>query len=116
MRSLVLSPLVFVVLGCQSEPTKRVYEYHPSEPRPIFISDPKRLVQWIDVPDTGGGIVIDGPEVSPGSYSGGFIYTKGGTIGFADGSTERFAQIKLSYDGRGGHYVQTDPSILDGYK
>jgi hypothetical protein len=98
-------------VGCSSRisgPVRRVYEFSASSPRPVFTANPAKLVQWIDVPEKGGGIVGDGP-----GGSGSFTYTSGGTVGFADGSSEHFSRLALSYDGAGGESIATDLSAPD---
>ena len=100
--------LIFFASRCQSEPMRRVYDYSPSSSRPIFLADPTRRIQRIDVRESGGVTVFDGPTDSTGATSGSTAYENGGTIEFADGSSEHFAKIEWGYDGTGGSWVHTD--------
>lgn len=67
----------------------RAYEAKPGSTA-IFGPDPSRAIAWVDLDESGGLGVGDGPD---GSWT--TDCPKGGIVGFTDGSTAGFPHIKI---------------------
>ena len=72
----------------------RAYEAKPGSTA-TFTADPSRAIAWVDLDESGGLGVGDGPD---GSWS--TDCPRGGIVGFADGSTAGLSHIEIT--GHGG--------------
>lgn len=67
----------------------RAYEAKPGSTA-TFASDPSRMIAWVDLDESGGLVIGDGPD---GSWS--TDCPRGGIVGFADGSTAGFPHLEI---------------------